>query len=102
MESKSKTIPLGMKQRLSIAVRCWIIQELIILDEPVNGFVPQGISDFRKMIAIWGSVRSCFCLKPYCLSGLEFITNSIVMKEKVQVAVVKGGDDLSEHLAQTV
>ena len=39
-----------MKQRLSIAIALLDNPELIILDEPVNGLDPQGISDLRKMI----------------------------------------------------
>ena len=49
MDRKVKTIPLN--EAKTIDSNCALDNpELIILDEPVNGLDPQGISDLRKMI----------------------------------------------------
>lgn len=45
---KFKTFSLGMKQRLGIAFAIMDNPDFIILDEPINGLDPIGISDLRN------------------------------------------------------
>ncbi len=46
---KYKNFSLGMKQRLGIALAILDKPDFIILDEPINGLDPIGISDMRKV-----------------------------------------------------
>lgn len=46
---KYKNFSLGMKQRLGIALSILDNPDFIILDEPINGLDPIGISDMRKV-----------------------------------------------------
>lgn len=50
VKKKYSAFSMGMKQRLGIANALLGNPSIIILDEPINGLDPQGISDIRKLI----------------------------------------------------
>lgn len=49
-KKKVKNYSLGMKQRLSIAQAIMDDNDLIILDEPMNGLDKNGVSDVRRIL----------------------------------------------------
>ncbi|WBW96294.1 ABC transporter ATP-binding protein [Oceanirhabdus sp. W0125-5] len=49
-KKKAKNFSLGMKQRLGIAIALLGNPEFLILDEPINGLDPLGVTEIRKLI----------------------------------------------------
>ena len=84
-----KSYSMGMKQRLGIANALLGKPPIIILDEPVNGLDPQGITDIRKIIKeINKKENTTFIISSHILSELDlvatkfgFIDHGILLRE---------------------
>ena len=100
-DRKVKNYSLGMKQRLSIAIALLDNPELIILDEPVNGIDPQGISDLRKMILnLRDQLGVTFLISSHILSELEFITDKYIIMKKGKILNVMSSKELANDLSE--
>ena len=100
---KVKNYSLGMKQRLSIAIALLDNPELIILDEPVNGLDPQGISDLRKMILnLRYQLGVTFLISSHILSELEFITDKYIIMKKGKILNVISSQELANDLSEKI
>ena len=100
---KVKNYSLGMKQRLSIAIALLDNPELIILDEPVNGLDPQGISDLRKMILnLRDQLGVTFLISSHILSELEFITDKYIIMKKGKILNVISSQELANDLSEKI
>jgi ABC-2 type transport system ATP-binding protein len=114
---KFRTFSLGMKQRLGIAFAILDNPDLIILDEPINGLDPIGISQMRETFQKLNSERGItFMISSHILSELYtvanrflFIDNGRVLKEITKEAldiecakcvVLKTGD--TKHCATII
>ena len=102
-DRKVKNYSLGMKQRLSIAIALLDNPELIILDEPVNGLDPQGISDLRKMILnLRDQLGVTFLISSHILSELEFITDKYIIMKKGKILNVMSSQMLANDLSEKI
>lgn len=83
---KFKTFSLGMKQRLGIALAILDNPDFIILDEPINGLDPIGISDLRDTFKKLNEERNITILiSSHILSELYAVANKFCIIEKGKV-----------------
>ena len=84
----TKKYSFGMKQRLGLALALVGDPKLVILDEPINGFDPQGIKSVREMILQKKSEGTTFIISSHILGELSkistrygFINNGKLIEE---------------------
>ena len=77
---KFRKFSLGMKQRLGIAFAMLDNPDLIILDEPINGLDPIGISELRDTFKKLNSQRGItFIISSHILSELYMVANRFLI-----------------------
>ncbi len=83
---KFKKFSLGMKQRLGIAFAVLDNPDLIILDEPINGLDPIGISELRDTFQRLGRERGItFIISSHILSELYLVANRFLIIDRGRV-----------------
>ncbi len=78
----------GMKQRLGLAMALLHEPDFLILDEPINGLDPQGISDVRELLLDLQQQGKTILLSSHLLSEIEKIAS--------HVGIIKDGTLLFE------
>ena len=85
-KKKFKNFSLGMKQRLGIAFAILDNPDFIILDEPINGLDPIGISDLRDTFKRLNKERNITILiSSHILSELYLLATRFCIIEKGKV-----------------
>lgn len=74
-KKKVKTFSLGMKQRLGIALAILNSPDFVILDEPINGLDPIGISELRDTFKKLSDNRITLLISSHILSELYLLAN---------------------------
>jgi len=74
---KTAHFSMGMKQRLGLGMAMLHDPDLLILDEPVNGLDPKGISEIREIILQLKSEGKTILLSSHILSEIEKIATHV-------------------------
>lgn len=83
---KFRKFSLGMKQRLGIALAVMDNPDLIILDEPINGLDPIGISELRDTFKKLSREKGVtLIISSHILSELYMVANRFLFIEKGRV-----------------
>lgn len=83
---KFRKFSLGMKQRLGIALAVMDNPDLVILDEPINGLDPIGISELRETFRKMSSERGVtFIISSHILSELYMVANRFLFIDKGKI-----------------
>ncbi|MEU8897230.1 ABC transporter ATP-binding protein [Nocardia sp. NPDC048505] len=85
---KFRTYSQGMKQRLGVGCALLGSPELLILDEPTNGFDPAGMAEMRELITDLAGQGLTVLLSSHLLSEVQEICD--------RVGVISGGRLLTE------
>lgn len=100
---KFKNYSLGMKQRLGIALAILDNPDFIILDEPINGLDPLGISELRGIFKILNEEKNITILiSSHILSELYLVANRFCIIEKGKVLKEITKEQLDEECSKCI
>ena len=89
INTKFSTYSLGMRQRLGIAQAIMHSPQVLLLDEPINGFDPQGIIEMRGLLrTLAKEYGTTILVSSHILSELEELCDRVgIMKRGKHIAV---------------
>ena len=102
-KKKFKTYSLGRKQRLGIAFAILDNPDFIILDEPINGLDPIGISELRDLFKKLNEERNITILiSSHILNELYQVANKFCIIEKGRVIKEITKQQLDEECSKCI
>ena len=100
---KFKTFSLGMKQRLGIAFATLDNPDFIILDEPINGLDPIGISELRDTFKKLNEEKNITILiSSHILSELYLVANRFCIIEKGKIVKELTKEELDTECSKCI
>jgi ABC-2 type transport system ATP-binding protein len=88
----------GMRQRLGLANALLNNPEVIILDEPTANLDPQGVADYRRIIAGVAQEGKTVFVSSHILSEVSRVCTSIGLLSKGRLIAMGRWEDLSRQL----
>lgn len=100
---KFKNYSLGMKQRLGIAFAILDNPDFIILDEPINGLDPIGISELRQIFKMLNEEKGITLLiSSHILNELYMVANRFCIIDKGKVLKELTKEELDEECSKCI
>ena len=100
---KFKTFSLGMKQRLGIAFAMLDNPDFVILDEPINGLDPIGISELRETLKKLNEESNLTMLiSSHILSELYLLANRFCFIEKGKIIKELSKEELDVECSRAI
>lgn len=100
---KYKTFSLGMKQRLGIAFAMLDNPDFVILDEPINGLDPIGISELRETLKKLNEESNITMLiSSHILSELYLLANKFCFIEKGNIIKEISKEELDTECSKAI
>lgn len=100
---KFKTFSLGMKQRLGIAFAMLDNPDFVILDEPINGLDPIGISELRETLKkINEESNITMLISSHILSELYLLANRFCFIEKGKIIKELSKEELDVECSRAI
>ncbi|SHG57114.1 ABC transporter ATP-binding protein [Ornithinibacillus halophilus] len=93
-KTKVKNYSMGMKQRLGIAIALMGSPDVLILDEPINGLDPQGISDIRNLILDLNSKGITIIISSHILEELSKVATKYAIIHKGEIIEIHSKEEL--------
>lgn len=81
---------LGMRQRLGLAQAIMENPELLILDEPMNGFDKYGVSDMRKYLLNLKEQGKTILIASHSTEDIEILCDTVCEMDKGVLTKLKG------------
>ena len=102
-KKKFKTFSLGMKQRLGIAFAMLDNPDFVILDEPINGLDPIGISELRETLKKLNEESNITMLiSSHILSELYLLANKFCFIEKGKIIKELSKEELDVECSRAI
>lgn len=93
-KKKVRNFSMGMKQRLGIAAALLGSPDVLILDEPINGLDPQGISDIRQLILKLNQSGMTIILSSHILEELSKVATKYAILHEGKIMEINTKDEL--------
>ncbi|WP_062051660.1 ABC transporter ATP-binding protein [Bacillus sp. JCM 19034] len=93
-KTKVKHYSMGMKQRLGIAVALMGSPDVLILDEPINGLDPQGISEIRTLILALNKAGMTIIISSHILEELSKVATKYAILHNGEILEVQSKEEL--------
>jgi ABC-2 type transport system ATP-binding protein len=95
-EDRARTLSLGMKQRLGIAITA--DPALLILDEPANGLDPAGIVEIRQLVRRLAGDGTSVLISSHQLAETQLACDSVLVLARGRVVANGSVDEILRRL----
>lgn len=100
---KFRTFSLGMKQRLGVAFAMLDNPDFLILDEPINGLDPIGISELRETLKkLNEELNITMLISSHILSELYVLANRFCFIEKGKIVNDLSKEELDTECSKSI